>query len=274
MEDMNRSIYLGFDPREAAAYAVARASAKRRLTQPIAIRGVVLGRLQELGLYRRPLEWREAPAGNLIMWDIISDAPMSTQHANARFLVPHLAVTGWALFMDGDVLVRGNLARIFDGLDPTKAVYCVKHAHMPPAGVKMDGQEQTRYVRKNWSSVVIWNCEHEANHALTVDVVNSLTGRDLHRFVWLEDERSASWIRNGIGWCGKALRSRIRRLSTSLKARLICRDTKMTPTPVNGGRNLPRGRRSWGSVTSSLPLAWPKARGHEARRSRSVTVSG
>jgi hypothetical protein len=188
MEDMNRSIWIGFDPREAAAYAVARSSAKARLTQPIAIRGVVLPRLQELGLYRRPIEWRDGPAGNRIMWDTISDAPMSTQHACARFLVPHLAVTGWALFCDGDVLVRGNLARVFDNLDPAKAVYCVQHAHMPAAGVKMDGQEQTRYVRKNWSSVVIWNCEHDANHALTVDVVNSLTGRDLHRFVWLDDE--------------------------------------------------------------------------------------
>jgi hypothetical protein len=189
MEDMNRSIYLGFDPREAAAFAVARSSAQRRMTQPIRIRGLVLGRLQELGLYRRPIQWREGPTANRIMWDTISDAPMSTQHANARFLVPHLAVTGWALFMDGDVLVRGNLVRLFDGLDQSKAIYCVKHQHMPPSGVKMDGQEQTRYVRKNWSSVAIWNCEHEANRALTVDVVNSLTGRDLHRLVWLDDEQ-------------------------------------------------------------------------------------
>jgi hypothetical protein len=188
MEDMNRSIYIGFDPREAAAFAVARSSAQRRLTQPIRIRGLVLGRLQELGLYRRPIEWREGPTANRIMWDTISGAPMSTQHANARFLVPHLAVTGWALFMDGDVLVRGNLVRLFDGLDQSKAIYCVKHAHMPATGVKMDGQEQVQYARKNWSSVVIWNCEHPSNRALTGDVVNSLAGRDLHRFVWLEDD--------------------------------------------------------------------------------------
>jgi hypothetical protein len=188
MEIMNRSIFLGFDPREAAAYAVARSSAQRRLTQPIAIRGIVLARLQELGLYRRPIEWREGPAANRIMWDTISDAPMSTQHACARFLVPHLAVNGWALFMDGDVLVRGNLARVFDDLDQAKAIYCVKHRHMPPPGVKMDGQEQLQYARKNWSSVVIWNCDHPSNRALSVDVVNSLAGRDLHRFVWLEDE--------------------------------------------------------------------------------------
>jgi lipopolysaccharide biosynthesis glycosyltransferase len=186
--DVNRSIYLGFDPREAAAYAVARSSAKRRLTQPISIRGIVLMELQSCGLYRRPLEWREGPTANRIMWDTISDAPMSTQHACARFLVPHLAKTGWALFMDGDVLVRGNLIRIFEGLDQSKAIYCVKHQHMPPAGVKMDGQEQTRYARKNWSSVIVWNCDHPSNKALSLDAVNSLTGRDLHRFVWLEDE--------------------------------------------------------------------------------------
>ena len=186
--DMNRSIWIGFDPREAAAYAVARSSTKRRLTQPLAIRGVVLAALQEDGLYHRPIEWREGPTANRIMWDTISDAPMSTQHANARFLVPHLAGTGWALFMDGDVLVRGNVVRLFDGLDPAKAVYCVKHRHLPPAGVKMDGQEQTRYVRKNWSSVVVWNCQHPSNRTLTVEAVNSLAGRDLHRFVWLDDE--------------------------------------------------------------------------------------
>lgn len=186
--DMNCSIYIGFDPREAAAYAVARSSAKRRMTQPIPIRGLVLARLQTYGLYRRPTEWRQGPAANRIMWDVISNAPMSTQHANARFLVPHLASMGWALFMDGDVLVRGNLVRIFDGLDPAMAVYCVKHHHMPPVGVKMDGQEQTQYARKNWSSVMVWNCQHRANYALTVDVVNSMTGRDLHRFVWLEDD--------------------------------------------------------------------------------------
>jgi hypothetical protein len=188
MEDLNRSIYIGFDQREGAAYAVARASAQRRLTQPIKIRGVVLAHLQERGLYRRPIEWRDGPAGSRIMCDTISDAPMSTQHACARFLVPHLAATGWAMFLDGDVLVRGNLVRAFDGLDPGKALYCVKHQHMPPAGVKMDGQYQVQYARKNWSSVVIWNCEHPANRILTVDVVNTLPGRDLHRFCWLDDD--------------------------------------------------------------------------------------
>lgn len=182
------SIWIGWDPREADAYAVARSSARRHMTLPLQMRGVVLSELQRDGLYTRPMELRASAADRPIIWDVISDAPMSTQHANARFLVPHLAETGWALFMDGDVLVRGNICRLFDKLDRQKAVYCVKHRFDPPAGVKMDGQQQTRYARKNWSSVVAFNCDHEANKALTLGVVNNVPGRDLHRFFWLDDD--------------------------------------------------------------------------------------
>jgi hypothetical protein len=121
------------------------------------------------------------------MWDVISDAPMSTEHANARFLVPHLAHHGWALFVDGDVLARANLVRVFDGLDKGKAVYCVQHQYEPINSSKMDGQVQTIYSRKNWSSFMIFNCDHPANKALTLDLINTTPGRDLHRFCWLED---------------------------------------------------------------------------------------
>ena len=194
---MKQSAWIGWDPREADAYAVARASARRHMTLPLQTRGVVLSELQRAGLYRRPIEMRASAADRPIMWDTISDAPMSTQHACARFLVPHLARTGWAVFMDGDVLVRGNICRMFDKLDRRKAVYCVKHRFDPPVGVKMDGQQQTRYARKNWSSVVAFNCDHEANRALTLDLINSVPGRDLHAFCWLEDsligELSPEW---------------------------------------------------------------------------------
>lgn len=192
------SIFIGFDPREAAAFAVARHSIKRHLTQPIPIRGLVLSELQAKGLYTRPMEWRysrphtyEDQGAALVpkvMWDTISAAPMSTQHANARFLTPHLAKNGWALFMDGDMLVRGNLARVFEGLDESKAVYCVQHKHQPATGTKMDSQVQLSYVRKNWSSFAIYNCDHPANKALTFDAINTMPGRDLHRFFWLTDQ--------------------------------------------------------------------------------------
>lgn len=181
---MDRSIFIGYDPREAAAFAVARHSIRRRMSVQLPVFGLVLSSLQGVGLFSRPIERR---GGQL--WDVISDAPMSTEHANSRFLVPHLAGGGWAMFCDGDVLARTNVGRIFDDLDPAKAVYCVQHRHDPIDEIKMDGQIQTRYERKNWSSVMVWNVNHSANRALTVDLINKVPGRDLHRFFWLYDEQ-------------------------------------------------------------------------------------
>jgi len=180
---MKRSIYIGFDPREVDAFAVARQSIIRRSTQPIPVFGLRLSTLREAGFYNRPTSRRDGR-----LWDNISDAPMATEFAVSRFLVPHLAGSGWALFMDSDMLVRGNIARLFDLCDDSKAVMVVKHDHQPAEGIKMDGQLQTRYARKNWSSVMAFNCDHPANRALTVDLVNSVPGRDLHSFCWLEDK--------------------------------------------------------------------------------------
>ena len=177
-------IFVGYDPREAEAYSVARESIRARLTQPVRVRGVVLDELKQKGLYRRPTERR-----NEKLWDVISEAPMSTEFAISRFLVPHLAGSqGWALFLDCDILSRSNILRILDHADPAKAVMVVKHDHVPSSSVKMDGQEQTRYARKNWSSVMLFNLEHVSNVNLTVDLINSVPGRDLHRFCWLKDD--------------------------------------------------------------------------------------
>lgn len=136
------------------------------------------------------MERRASAADRPVMWDVISDAPQSTEHANSRFLLPYIARDGWALFCDGDMLFRGNVARMFDKLDPKFAVYCVKHQYDPPAGVKMDSQVQTRYGRKNWSSFVAFQCSHPSNACLrnSTDMANTLPGRDLHKFCWLKDE--------------------------------------------------------------------------------------
>lgn len=179
---------------------VAQHSIRRHLTQQIPIYGVVLGKLQRAGLYTRPTDvkigqWegrdgRKWSSTEPVLWDVISQWTMSTQHAIARFLVPHLAKHGWAIVSDGDVLCRegGNIARLFDSFDNSKAVYCVQHRHEPAETVKMDGQVQSQYVRKNWSSFVAFNCDHPSNKNLTPGVVNTLPGRDLHRFAWLIDE--------------------------------------------------------------------------------------
>jgi hypothetical protein len=185
------SIWVGFDPREAGTFAVCRASIQARLIDPIPTYGVVLDELRAEGLYTRPTERREGK-----LWDVISEAPMATEFAISRFLVPHLArrdrkageAAGWALFMDCDMLVLENLSRVFEQADPRRAVMCVKHRHAPPPGRKMDGQEQLQYARKNWTSFMLLNCDHPANAALTVELVNGVPGRDLHRFCWLPDD--------------------------------------------------------------------------------------
>jgi len=177
-----QSIWIGFDPREADAFAVCRHSIHRRMNLPYPVRGVVLDELRAKGLYRRPTRRKDGR-----LWDDISDAPMGTAFSNSRFLVPHLAQSGWAIFLDCDMLVRTDIAKLFALADPDKAVMVVKHDHRPTADTKMDGQLQTRYARKNWSSMMVFNCGHPSNKALTVDLVNSIPGRDLHAFCWLTD---------------------------------------------------------------------------------------
>jgi hypothetical protein len=186
------SIWIGFDPREAAAFAVARHSLRRDMSQSIPIYGLILADLQQAGIYCRPTQIKLNGEGRVEMVDVLSvrpdyDGRMSTQHAIARFLVPYLAKTDWALFMDADMLVRSNVVRLFEQLDRRYAVYCVKHDHAPLETVKMDGQVQTRYPRKNWSSFLVFNCDHPSNRRLTPDLVNAVPGRDLHAFCWLDD---------------------------------------------------------------------------------------
>jgi lipopolysaccharide biosynthesis glycosyltransferase len=180
-------VYIGFDPREAAAFAVARESI-RNFDRHLRVEGVVLSRLRAAGLYIRPTEVR---LGKL--WDVISDAHMSTEFAISRFFVPELMRRrdhhGWALFMDCDVLVRANINQLRPYLDDSKAVCCVKHEYIPTNDIKMDGQIQSAYPRKNWSSVMAINVDHPANDALNLRMVNSLPGRDLHAFWWITDDK-------------------------------------------------------------------------------------
>jgi hypothetical protein len=166
---------------------------------------LVLSHLRGAGLYTRPTElkhgswvsesgkqWRSFEP---VLWDVISQWTMATEFAISRFLVPYLAkknfdYPGWALFMDCDVLVRANICRLFDQVEQQtdKAVVVVKHDYEPKLAVKMDGQIQSSYSKKNWSSVCFFNCAHPSNDKLTVEMVNNAPGRDLHAFSWLEDD--------------------------------------------------------------------------------------
>ena len=190
MSGYRETVFIGYDPREHDAFAACRYSLVSHMgpTPPIRVRGLVLDRLKERGLYYRPTETRTG-VDRPVLFDVISDHPMATEFAISRFLIGHLAQEGYAVFMDCDMLVRANIRRLFEFCqkDRSKAVWCVKHDHRPSETVKMDGQVQSAYSRKNWTSVMVWNVDHEANRLLTVEMINSLPGRDLHRLCWLDD---------------------------------------------------------------------------------------
>lgn len=175
-------VFVGFDAKEMEACNIAIHSIQRRASQPVRVDR--LSRLPLHRVYTRPTS--TLPNGQL--FDELSGAPMSTDHAIARFFVPYLMkYHGWALFTDGDVLVRDDISTLFSLANPAYAVQCVQHPPLLEEGEKKDGHIQQAYARKNWSSVMLFNCGHPGNQKLTLDVVNTWPGRDLHGFKWLSD---------------------------------------------------------------------------------------
>lgn len=175
-------VFIGHDSREQKAYRVAVRSLLRQTSMPLEIVPLDVERLAHSGLLRRAVDRRGQ------MYDLPSNAPASTEFAISRFLTPILGQTGWALFVDCDVLFLADVAELFSLADQTKAVMVVKHQNGHIAGVKMDGQAQVLYPRKNWSSVMLFNCDHPANWRLSLQDVNERPGRDLHAFYWLANE--------------------------------------------------------------------------------------
>lgn len=177
-------LFIGWDSTELRAWNVAQFTARAVTSAELDIKPISMSHMKAQGLYRRPTGVLEHG-----YWDEISGAPMATGHAIARFLVPTLChYEGWALFTDGDVLFRHDLAALFALADDRFAVQVVQHDYTATETVKMEGQAQTSYARKNWSSVMLFNCAHPANRALDVELVNTVPGRDLHRFCWLPDD--------------------------------------------------------------------------------------
>lgn len=183
-------IYIGYDPLEDAAYKVAETSARQ--FPNVDVEPLMEDRLRSAGLYTRMVDKRGQK------YDLTSGAPCSTEFATSRFLVPLLCQTGWALFVDCDVVFLGDPTDILEFADPSKAVMVVQHDHRGE-GVKMCGMKQVPYFRKNWSSVMLFNCDHPANQRLSLRDVNERPGRDLHRFYWLADDEIGS-LPTGFNW--------------------------------------------------------------------------
>ena len=176
-------IFIGYDPREHDAWKVAEYSIQRHTTVAVDIKPIRERTLRAAGAYTRETK----VAGNQ-RYDVISDAPCATEFSIARFFLPFVAgPSGWAMFVDCDFLFRVDIARMFEEIDPTKALMCVKHVHLPKFDRKMDNQKQTQYSRKNWSSLFLMNLDHPSNKRLDLKVLNSFPGWALHNFCWLAD---------------------------------------------------------------------------------------
>ncbi len=164
-------VFIGYDPNETVAYHTLAHSILRRASIPVSVAPLMQSQLK--GIYTRPRGPTE-----------------STEFSLTRFLVPHLSgYRGWSLFMDCDMLCRADIAELAAYIDRAadKAVLVCKHDYVPKTERKFLDQVQTKYPRKNWSSLMLFN--NERCRGLTPDYVNSASGLELHRFAWAEDAR-------------------------------------------------------------------------------------
>jgi len=163
-------IFIGWDRRETVAYHVLADSIIRNSSVPVSI----------------------APVGNDTLgrvWYRDRGPHDSTDFSNARFMVPYLmGYTGWAIFMDCDMLCLGDVAELWAQRHDRFAVQVVKHRHEPRETTKFLGAEQSKYACKNWSSLMLLNCGHYATKRLSSEHVNIANGLDLHQFQWCPEE--------------------------------------------------------------------------------------
>lgn len=159
-------IYVGYDEREAVVYHTFCNSVLTKASRPISF----------IPLALNTLSYRE----------------LHTDGSNAfiysRFLVPYLNdYQGWALFVDGDMICNSDIKKLFDLIDESKAVMVVKHDYKTKHPIKYLGNKNEDYPRKNWSSVILWNCGHAKNKVLSPQYIQQALGSHLHRFAWLDD---------------------------------------------------------------------------------------
>lgn len=167
---MNRiPIFIGYDPREAIAYHVCANSIIRHAMEPVSFNPLALNLLKG---------YREQHKDG------------SNHFIYSRFLVPHLMdYQGWAIYIDGDMIVKDDIQKLFALRDDSKAVMVVKHNYKTRMKYKYLGSKNEDYPRKNWSSVILWNCGHPDNRQITPEFIQNATGAQLHRFSWLDDDQ-------------------------------------------------------------------------------------
>jgi len=178
-------VYIGYDSRQDEdpigkgiknpPYEVCKASI-RNFNPSVEIIPLKLDELIDRGLYSRGI-----------------DPLASTEFTYSRFLVPYLNdYEGIALFCDSDFLWQTNITDVLEYYKTDYSVMCCQHEYTPTNDTKMDGLKQTVYPRKNWSSLMLFNCSNQDCKKLTPEVINSQSPKYLHRMSWTIDNKIGS----------------------------------------------------------------------------------
>jgi hypothetical protein len=185
-------VYVGYDTREHAAWLVCRDSLLDFQSEknPLAVYPLSHRDLRRQGLFSRP--WRVDEEGQT--WDERDGRPFSTEFSHSRFLTPHIAkqrgATGLCVFVDCDFLFFSPITNLLSQIDRTKVVSVVKHDFERVAeGTKMDDQQQKRYFRKLWSSLMVFNLDHPDIDTFHPEHANLGAGATLHGMLHLPDDQ-------------------------------------------------------------------------------------
>jgi len=167
-------IVIGFTPEEVPAFYACMNSILNNTQSVCRFTPLYLPSLTNAGLY-----WRKDKG--------------ATDFSFSRFLAPYLAgYRGKVLFMDCDMVVKGDIQEVFDALPLDKCVAVVKHQWTPKDGIKFGGlAKQNSYPKKLWSAFMVFNCSSSRVKALTPKAVNEMSGADLHQFAWTHENRIA-----------------------------------------------------------------------------------
>ncbi len=161
------NIVVGFDQRESVAYHTFTQSIIEKSSLPVSFTPLAINTLKD---------YQE------------THSDKSNDFVYSRFLTPYLSdFKGWTIFADGDMVCQADIKELWDLRDESKALLVVKHDYQTKAYQKYLGNINENYPRKNWSSLILWNCAHPKHKGLTPDFIANQTGKFLHRFSWLDD---------------------------------------------------------------------------------------
>lgn len=123
----------------------------------------------------------------------------TNQFTLSRFLAAYMmGYKGRAIFADAaDMICLGDVAELSDNLQAiTGAVGVVKHSYKTKHKIKYEGTDMQSpnidYDRKNWSSLMLINCEHPAWQAITPKSIDTWQMLDLLQFKFLADSEIES----------------------------------------------------------------------------------